>query len=394
MRLFTSLKKLLQKSGLIKAVLLIIFFASFLIFLKPLTYDYYPDFSYYYYAVETLLRGGNPYVETITSAKLPFSPLLFAYPPQALFLFLPLSLMPYAVAGKLFTLLSVVSFILSIILLSRIVKLKPFSNLGLFLIILSLNYFPAKFTLGMGQVNNFVLLAIVLFIYFLANKHHILSGIFLAIATLIKVTPFVFFAYLVFYRKWKILFAAVVASLAISLTTYFFVGHEIYFHFFLETLPKLINAWPGDYYNQSLSGFILRSINGADIQNLLRVFVTLLLSVFSLIALWIHGRKNKMSLIGINILIILGLLLSSYSWQHHFVWSLIPLFLTFKYIREKSGKVKDFLVLGVSYFLIGVNLKTPLRFPQLLQSHVFFGAMILYFLDLNFLQKEVARLKR
>jgi len=43
------------------------------------------------------------------------------------------------------------------------------------------NFFPVKFTLGMGQINNVVLLMVTLFIYFHVKKRELLSGLFLAI---------------------------------------------------------------------------------------------------------------------------------------------------------------------------------------------------------------------
>lgn len=381
-------------NSLIRLLLIILLISSFFLILKPLTYDYYPDFSYYYYATETLLNGGNPYIETITTTKLPILPLLFAYPPQAFFLFLPFSFTSYAVAGKLFTLMSIVCFMLSIILLFRIVKLKPFSNLGIFFVILSFNFFPAKFTLGMGQVNNFVLLAVVLFLYFLFGKRYVLSGILLTIAALIKVTPVVLFIYLIYHNKWKVLFSAAVSLLVISSITYFCVGHEVFFHFFLVTLPKLINNLPYDYYNQSLSGFILRSVDSISIQNLLRLIITLSLTAFSLLLLWIYRNKSKANLIGINILIILSLLLSSYSWQHHFVWLIVPLFLTFSYIKNNELELWYYIILGISYFLSAINLKNPLIVSVLFRSHLFFGGFFLYILNIHLLMRNNNMQKR
>jgi hypothetical protein len=384
-RLF--IEKVLNKNTffIVRFFLILLLIPSALLILKPLTYGNYPDFYYYYFATETLLNRGNPYIETITTAILPFSPLLYAYPPQSFFLFLPLSLVPFTVAGTVFVMLSTLSFVLSIIILFKIFSLKPLSGLGILLIILAFNFFPAKFTLGMGQVNNFVLMLVVLFIYFLVNKRQVLSGLFLSLAVLIKVSPVVLFAYIIYCKKWKIILTALTFGIIISFITYLFVGQEVFLYYFLKTLPKLMGAWPGDYYNQSLSGFILRSGGNADIFPLLRTIITLFLVLISLLFIWVYSKNNKQNLLGINILIILSLIISSYSWQHHFVWALIPLVITFFTVKNNNLGISYYLILILSYLLMAINLKDPSMVPAVLQSHVFYGVVLLYILNIKLL---------
>src|ERR1035437_2630367 len=91
-----------------KFFLYIILFFSAVIFLKVVTYNYYPDFSVYYDASRTVLQGKNPYLE----GKNYFSP--YVYPPTNLLFTLPFALLPFLVSEKLFTVLSLVSLFSSI----------------------------------------------------------------------------------------------------------------------------------------------------------------------------------------------------------------------------------------------------------------------------------------
>ncbi|OGM08772.1 hypothetical protein A2Z67_01845 [Candidatus Woesebacteria bacterium RBG_13_36_22] len=380
-----SLKPKIIKNGiLIRLVLIVILVLSSLFILKPLTYNNYPDFGSYYYSTKNLTEGRNPYFDL--GNRFGF----FLYPPPVLFLFLPLTLISYSVAGKIFTAISIFCFLLSIYLLLKIINIKPFSNLGMFLSILAFNFFPAKFTLGMGQINNIVLLGVILFIYFSLNKEWIYSGIFLALASLLKVWPVILLTVPLINSRWKILssFAAVLAF--VFMITYPILGKDVYYYFFLVTLPSLFTNTAGTYYNQSLSGFLLRQINNpATFKAIRDILDLMILSATLYLTMKFSQIKNNIMLLNVSVLITLSLILTSTSWQHHFVWLLVPLFLTFSYIRKNKMNLKYYFALGVSYVLVALNLKNPSSIPVLFQSHVFFGAFLLYIFDIRLLMKRI-----
>src|SRR4030042_3118704 len=380
-----SLKPKIIKNGiLIRLVLIVILVLSSLFILKPLTYNNYPDFGSYYYSTKNLTEGRNPYFDL--GNRFGF----FLYPPPVLFLFLPLTLISYSVAGKIFTAISIFCFLLSIYLLLIIIKVELFSNLGMFLSILAFNFFPAKFTLGMGQINNIVLLGVILFIYFSLNKEWIYSGIFLALASLLKVWPVILLTVPLINSRWKILlsFAAVLAF--VFMITYPILGKDVYYYFFLVTLPSLFTNTAGTYCNTSLSGFLLRKINNpATFKAIRDILDLMILSATLYLTMKFSQIKNNIMLLNVSVLITLSLILTSTSWQHHFVWLLVPLFLTFSYIRKNKMNLKYYFALGVSYVLVALNLKNPSSIPVLFQSHVFFGAFLLYIFDIRLLMKRI-----
>ncbi|EKD85544.1 MAG: hypothetical protein ACD_37C00697G0003 [uncultured bacterium] len=368
---------------LMKFFIVLIFIFSTIIFLKTLTYDYYPDFSSYYYGSIAVFDGENPYL----GGEKYFTP--FVYPPPVLLFFLPFTLLPYFIAEKMFAILSILCLLLSVVLIFKIFKLTPFSLLGLFLTILVFNFFPVKFTLGMGQINNVVLLMVTLFVYFHVKKRELMSGLFLAIAIALKLFPVLLIIYLIFSKRWKALLSVILTTIAITLVTFIFIDPKIISYFLTTALPSLLASWKADYYNQSLSAFLIRELGNLELVNIVRPVISAILITASLSFVWIFRRNDKSGLLSISLLITLSLIVNTFSWQHHFVWLLIPLFIVFHFIRSNHFGTQYYFVLGISYLLMAVNMKNFSMFPTFFQSHVLYGALILYILNVNLLTKNI-----
>lgn len=367
----------------IRVLLIASLLFSFIFIIKPLSYEIYPDFRSYYFGAKNLTESINPYADSGNVFG------VFLYPPPTLFLFLPLTFLSLFIAGKLFTVLSILCFLTSVYLLLKIIKVKPGSNLGMFLLLLTFNFFPEKFTLGMGQINNFVLLSVVFFIFFYLKEKQIISGVFLAIAVLIKISPIILLLVPLMQKKWKIIFSFFIFIWIILLLSYLIIGREIFFYFFNVTLPNLFTNSAGGYYNQSLSGFLNRGIGITSPFSHMEIIIKGFLLLLTLYYFYKFNRMRRdLLFLSISLLISLGLILTNNSWQHHFVWLLVPLYLTFSLIRNKKMKFNFYIILGFGFFLVALNLKSPNFFPVLLQSHVFYGAIILYFLNLYLLSNE------
>lgn len=236
----------------VNILLLMLLIFSLTLIIKSFFLDSYPDFSVYYYATESILQKHNPY------QTLNFVPTTFIYPPFALIFFIPFTIFPLIFAQLLFTIISFLAFVLSIILIFKIHNYSVISKSGVLVFSLSFLYFPEKFTLGMGQINNIVFLFFVLFVYFL-NRLPRLSGFFLSLSLLLKLFPALIFVFLLTKRKWVVL---VVCSVYVFLTTlvlYLIFGFNIFQSYVQSVLPSLILSENAYYYNQALSGFLLRS---------------------------------------------------------------------------------------------------------------------------------------
>lgn len=359
---------------LVLGLLVILFLA---ILLRSLTLDYYPDFSSYYYGVSNLLKGGNPYLVSEHMIG------RFLYPPSAVFFFIPFTFFSYAIAEKILVVLSLGCFFASIAILFKLFKLKLNSILGLIILICLFNYFPEKFTLGMGQFNNVILLLLTLFLYFYMKGKEISAGLFITIAVSFKIFPILIFVYLFIQKRWKILGASFVSSLFLLVVVLLFIDRSVNLYFLQTVIPELLNSQPDAYYNQSITGFLTRLQLEATITQLVSSILTVGLLVISTVFCFIHRNSSQsIKLISMGNFLVLNLIAHSLAWQHHFVWMIIPLFITLSYIREKKLGAPYYLVLALSFILIAYNIKDPQSVPILLQSHVLYGALILYLLHI------------
>jgi hypothetical protein len=154
----------------LKGVAFLFFLVSFLILLRVFTLNSYPDFDLYYFAA----KASSPYLN---------------YPPVALSIFSFFTPLPLFWAEKIWTFLSLTALFTAFFIIFRIYNKRIFSVLGFSVLGLICLSFPVKFTLGMGQVNHFVLLLFVAAIYFLNKKKGYLASFLLALAFTIKLFP-------------------------------------------------------------------------------------------------------------------------------------------------------------------------------------------------------------
>jgi len=244
--------------------------------------------------------------------------------------------------------------------------------------ILIFNFFPLKFTLVMGQINTVIFLLLTFFIYYYKNNRQYLSGIALATALSLKIFPILLIPYLVINKRWKILISMLLTLIVVSGAAYIALPKNVTSAFFTNTIPSILQTGGGTYYyDQSLFAFISRTLN-----NQISIQLTRIISIAILIAtytiLWLYRRFKNSDLLSIGSLMILNLILNGYAEQHHFMWLIIPLFVTFFYVRNRRLNNWLYAILGLSYLLMAVNLKNPVIFPVPLWSHVLCGAILLY----------------
>ena len=350
--------------------LLILFTVTFLWTAKSLLLHNFPDFTVYYSASKVFLQGGNPYLSQ------PQFFTTFTYPPFVLIFFIPLSLFPIFIASKIWACMSITSLLISLLLLYKILRIRFFSNKGMLFSFFVFSMFPVHYTLGMGQINLVILLFITLCLYFL-NKHKLkLSGLFLGFSIAIKLFPILLPIIFILQKRGKLIIITTTTIISLYLLTYFIVGQKINIYFFQELFPTTLHSWKGDYYNQALSGVVYRFVGDSTLREFFRTFLTFLILLITITFVIIKRKYHFMVLT--SLLITTNLLINSFSWQHHFVWTIIPLLSTYVLITHHKLPSFSFYFLFFCYLLISINLKNPLHYPLLIQSHVFFGTFLLW----------------
>lgn len=361
----------------IKIVLLFLVLISFLYLTKAFFLDIYQDFNYYYYASQAVFQGINPYLPGGLYTG-------YIYPPIDLVFLYPFQLLPLPFASKAWIALSLVSLFVSLTIILRVNKQVVFSTFSLSIFALAFLFFPIKFTLGMGQINIFVLLCLSLAIFYFAKQKEGLSGIFFGLAITVKYFPLFIIPYLILRKKWKILKYLVLTIIVFAVAGFLFIDPKINTYFYSHTFVSLLDSDGSYYYNQALSGFLARLIADSSIEYFIKLFTSLVLLAITFILIYKNRQVNtNTSIFEIGIVITVNLLLNAFAWQHHFTWLLIPLISTAIIVKKKW----HYLLLLAIFILLTVNIKNPASVSPFIQSHAFYGALLLWGFDLYLLHK-------
>jgi len=363
---------------LIKILSFLFFLVTFLILSKSLLLNFYPDLSQYYFGAKSM----NPYLNGII------------YPPFSILIFSLLTYFPFVWIEKVWTILSSVSLFASVYLIFRLYNKKIFSILGFVALGLVCLSFPVKFTLGMGQINNFILLIFVSALYFLNKERNHLASFFLSLSLAIKLFPVYLLIYFFLAKKWKIILLLVIFLISLSLIAMVFVGLKINLYFYENFLPTLLSGWKTDYYNQSLTGFIGRSFLQNIFSQIIIGFTSLIFIFVSILTVFKSLKNKALMNMCFGLLITLNVVVNNFSWQHHFVFLIFPFLVTLFYILNLKKSLKPILIIFISYVLISFNLKNPSDVLILLQSHIFYGTVLLWFLEIYLIWRGSHKLPR
>lgn len=362
---------------LLKKVTVAVFFClSLIIFLRVLFLGTYPDFIVYYFGSQSFLLGENPY---IAQSNL-FSN--YVYPPFVLLLFLPYTLLPIYVASISFVSFSIISLFLGVYFCLQAIKSFTITR---YLVIVSfcMISFPVKFTLGMGQINLVLFLLLSLGFYLLTRKKQKTAGVFFGVSLATKLFPFLLLPYFFIQKQWKtLIFSIITISLLYSITV-LLTGIGLQRFYLQNVLPGIGSSYQNAYYNQAISGFFARLPIEREVGLLLKTATSVIFIAASFLLLFKTRRDKKLQNMSLTFVITLSLLVNPFSWQHHFVWLIIPYIVTYFTIKSRD-KVLLFLLV-VSYVLVSLNFSTPEALPTLFQSHVLFGTVLLWLVQARIL---------
>lgn len=319
-----------------------------------------PDFAYYYRAAAESVAFGARSRHLL--------------PPLSVVLYLPLLLLPYGMAQVLWTAVSFGCLVASVWLIGPTVGMTKRGVLAAAAAAFFFS-FPARFTLGMGQVNLMVLAILAYSLVLERRKQSGYAGLVCAAAVLLKPELSLLIPVIVWKGSWRMVAAAcvgIVGMLSVSLMLWGTEAYMAYGTRFAEAFASSDGA--GIYYNQSLYGMWVRSglsmwLYGAVIAGMMiRVWMSVRRSPGSVSdALW---RAMPMFI-----------LTEPIAWQHHFVF-LLPAYL-YAWTHKPSGRMRALLC--ISYALVSWNVANPavfdtMRLGWIFASHATVGAIVLWFL--------------
>jgi hypothetical protein len=322
------------------------------------------DFGMYYLAAAALRDGLNPYTlsdwgniarqYSVTSYALPYR-----YPPLTSWLIEPFTFFPFSHAFALWTILNIVAYSISILILSKVVRDTWVDSLFL---LSSACFVPVFWNYSLGQINALVLLGIVAWVYF-ANKEKkefsFLGGLSLAFGVALKPVPFLLCIYVVWKRKyWQSL--GLVVGLIISGILPMLTGDPGFLIAYLKNILTLSTVYPAENptsypSNQSILGFTMRLLSknayGPSLVNdpLLAVGMAFGISLALFLATFIvllKRRTNNRSAVEVGFLLVLTVLaLPGVIWYHDIVLNVISYAVAWQFSRRLLVRA----VLTVSY---------------------------------------------
>lgn len=350
------------------------------------------DFEVNYLSGKQILAGQNPYEKMGKD--------IVRITPPTIVLFKWLALFPILSAQTIFFVSSLIAFLVGSYFLFKLLDLQNtdgpslVGNWKIWLTYLCLvfSFFPFRYNLGSGQVNNFLFLLLSLACYFLNRNRYFLSGLMLALSIVLKITP-VLILYLMMIKKQTRLIRQTILNLVlIVVVTLPLINFQTYQNY-LKVPGSFFDFGLSVYTNQSLTGFLARISHNIEInQSLYLIGVTL-----ALVVLFRLGRKKLghfiYSLALWNITILFMLIFAPFAWQYHFVAAIFPLVTTcYLLYKMRSAKIFFFLIL-LSYVLLGWNIKNPTSFyssgflGSIILSHVLWGSLLLLFLNLQVIKR-------
>ncbi len=282
------------------------------------------DLHVYLGGAAALDHPGTLY-DYVYADQTPDFPLPFTYPPFAAVLFYPLQLLPFGLVAFAWE-VGIVAALYGVVRISqRLLRDRNPSAAGsrrvaMLWTAIGIWIEPLRSTFDYGQVNVFMVLAVLYAVY---STRWWLSGLLVGLAAGVKLTPAVSGLYFLGARRWGVLvFSAAVFFLTIGVSA-LVVGDQTRFYF-TQLLGDASRVGPiGTSFNQSWRGGLSRILGhdaGYGPIVLIGIAGTAVLALMAWRA--VGGAQDRLA--AIVIVQLFGLLLSPISWTHHWVW-LIPL---------------------------------------------------------------------
>jgi len=361
--------KLFQKRIVIWAIILF-FSLHFLINLVPLTIDWDIDSPSYYIAAKGIRERINIYCErefqnladSIFGKSLIILP--YIYTPILAQMIVFLSTIDYNQYFLIFLITNTVLTFACLYLIYYLLELKKEKAkiTVLFLFALLFNNIPLFLTINYGQLNILVFFFILTSLAFDKKNKQFISSAFLVLAVLMKMYPALFMIYYAFKKRFKYIFYSIIYLIIIFSISSLFFGINYWTEFFKMSIQSFLYGVKPVFFfdfntyinNNSLNAFLTQLFIKFNIS---RDLVTPIFFILLLLLLVIFWKKIRLFLkienqnFSISILLLLCLILSTISWQHHYMIMLFPLAYFFKLIINRRKYLYFVPFASIFYFI-------------------------------------------
>jgi len=273
------------------------------------------DLRVYLLAGRAFLRGAPVYPAYFTTQHLPFT-----YPPAALVVLSPLSVLPIPVTEVLWWAIDAVALTATVaIALKRSVRLRTADRwwvavalAGVAALVLE----PVRANTDYGQINVVLMCMVVADLLEVRGRWR---GVLVGVAAAIKLTPLFFILYFVVDRDRRAIGNALASFLALTGLAWLFLPADSSHYFVHELLHPSRFGRAGSIGNEALSGVFHRTpFASATVSTALWLTASLAVAAAALyLARLVRDESPVQAVVAVG----LGaLLVSPLSWSHHWCW--------------------------------------------------------------------------
>jgi hypothetical protein len=309
-------------------------------------------------------------------------------PPLLAIALIPLARLGFTQAWHSWFMISLILYVAAFAVLARTESLGPRSPYFWLLALAFTLFQPTLDTLFGGQLE-FLLLLLFIVCYWAIQRQTAasaaISGISIAIGSLLKLYPILFAPWLLLRRP-KAVIWVVVGLVGLTLLSIAAAGWQPHVQFVTQVLPALRGV-TADPQNQSYSGFFARLwVNGASVEGSratvlppavasLATIVSILTYVLSL-AVSLRARHPRHAF---TVLLPSILLVTPDAWIHYETLLLLPLGIFLAGLTRRSRHIAWPLLL-IAFVLLAYGNEDAVRFTTsgLIQSYKFFGVFLMW----------------
>ena len=277
----------------------------------------------------------EPHVTAARELGVRSDPRPFVMPPAIAVVAQPVTGASYVALGRMLLIVNLLSVLAAIVLLDRHFGLRLLNPLGVAAMLVFLHQFePMRAAAELGQTTPLVLLAIAGAFVLDARDRQIGAGVALAFATALKLTPGLLIVPLIIARRWRALVAFGAATAAMLVVGLIGAGGAATGTWIERMLELSKQSFPA-FNNQSLGSFLLRferpmqemfSWKLFNLAPAYRIASFALLAAGIAACVWIQRRVRedvRRDLIW-SVCIVLVLAVPSISWNHYYLYMLLP----------------------------------------------------------------------
>jgi len=316
----------------------------------------FTDFSYYYEAAERFLRGAALYP----------NPYGFMYPPLSVLLFLPLVVLPQPAS---FLVVTVGTAVLAVVCVELTLRLYEAGRgeriewpLRVSLVLIGLAVAPVFQNLKYGQVNVFVLLAGLLFLWLLQRDRPMAAALVLSVGFWLKLYPLAL-CLLGLRRGWAArgVVGLGLGLIAAPLLALPFVPAELYRQYAFDLVPAWSEVTNMHALNQSIPGvlanlrlpldayLIFRDVALSPLSEAVTLAATVLL-LGGFYAAYFLGRL-RFDVVGVAVLAVLPVI-STLGWEYVYVLALPLTLYVLLEARHRGPWARALIALAVVVWMV------------------------------------------